>query len=669
MVANGNPGMPTVSARPKSQGPRPAAPTVRFQAMDTLDSDSARPPRPTEHPVASAGVLVILGASGDLTKRLLLPALYNLACDGLLPEEFAVIGMARRELDTATFREQQREEITRFHTRREFDAERWEWLESRLYYTAGEFGDIAAYQRLRETVDRVAQTHAAGGNTLFYLAVSPEFFTTVNRLLDEAGFTSLPGSRRIIVEKPFGKDLDSAVALNRELLGRWREDEIYRIDHYLGKETVQNLLAFRVANEMFAPLWNGRHIDHVQISAAETVGVETRGNYYETTGVVRDMIQNHLMQILAYVCMEPPASLDPETVREEKSRLLAAVRIPTASDIARDCVRGQYGAGRRADGTPAVGYREEPRVDPRSDVATYAAVKLHIENDRWAGMPVYIRSGKALWKRGTEVVVQFRRGPGDDKPNVLIFHIQPHQGVEVRLCVKRPGPALVLQRAGMRFDYADTFEASRGTGYEVLLYAALNGDQTLFSRTDFVEQSWRIVQPVLDAWGELSETEFPNYPAGTWGPQAAFDLLSRDGRRWHECLPREVLGRQAIFTDAPAVLLNSLTLAFEPVSVPAGAVVVAYGERSGDLYIVCRGELAVEGASEERLATITDGDCFGEIAAFHDIPRTATVRAVSPCDLLRMRRADFLRIIRDYPEAEAAFRRIAHARLAANQKP
>ncbi len=634
--------------------------------MDSLSHESRRQPRTTEHPVALAGILVILGASGDLTKRLLIPALYNLACDGLLPEGFAVVGMARRDLDTATFRKQQRDEIGRFHTRHALDPDRWEWLESRLHYTSGDFGDIAAYERLRETVARVAETHTAGGNTLFYCATSPDFFATINRLLDASGCTSLPGLRRIIVEKPFGKNIDSAVALNRELLGRWREEEISRIDHYLGKETVQNLLAFRMANPMFAPLWNAAHIDHIQISAAETVGVETRGDYYDTTGVVRDMIQNHLMQILAYVCMEPPESLDPESIREEKSRLLAAVRVPTPADVARDCVRGQYGPGRKADGTPAVGYREEARVDPQSEAATYAAFKLHIENDRWAGAPVYMRSGKALWKRGTEVVVQFRRKPGADEPNTLVFHIQPHQGVEIRLNVKRPGPTLVLQRAGMRFDYADTFEASRGTGYEVLLYAALNGDQTLFSRTDFVEQSWRVVQPVLDAWHERSATEFPNYPSGTWGPQAAYELLARDGRRWHECLPREVLARQSFFKDAPAVLLNSLAMAFEPIAVSAGGVVVARGEQSGDVYVVCRGSLAVEGAEGERLATVADGDCFGEIAALHDMPRTATVRAVSPCDLLRLERAEFLRIISDYPQTEAAFRQLAETRLAAH---
>ncbi|MEI7781427.1 MAG: glucose-6-phosphate dehydrogenase, partial [Planctomycetota bacterium] len=420
---------------------------------------------------AAPGVLVILGASGDLTKRLLMPALYNLACDGLLPEEFSVIGMARRPLDTPAFREQQRQDIQRFHTRRDFDADRWAWLESRLHYTSGEFGDAEAYARLHDLVLAVGGDSGAAGNTLLYLAISPEFFQTVNGLLDGAGFTKLPGRRKIIVEKPFGKDLDSAVALNRSLLTHWREDEIYRIDHYLGKETVQNLLAFRMANGIFAPLWNAAHIDHIQISATETVGVETRGEYYDKTGVVRDMLQNHLMQMLAYVCMELPASLEPAAVRDEKSRLLHAVRLLDPAAVARDCVRGQYGAGAKADGSPALGYRQEPNVDPESNNATYAALKLHLDNDRWAGMPVYLRSGKALWKRGTEIVVQFKPQPGaGGEPNLLIFHIQPFQGVEIRMHAKRPGPAFELQRAGMRFDYAETFEATRGTGYEVLLY-------------------------------------------------------------------------------------------------------------------------------------------------------------------------------------------------------
>jgi len=636
--------------------------------MHADSSEAARPalggspPRGSDV-LAAPGVLVILGASGDLTKRLLMPALYNLACDGLLPEEFAVIGMARRPLDTAAFRAQQREDIQRFHTRRDFNADRWTWLESRLHYTSGDFGDPDAYTRLRDLLLAVGGAAGASDNTLLYLAISPEFFQTVNDLLDKAGFPQLPGARKIIVEKPFGKDLESAIALNRGLLAHWREDEIYRIDHYLGKETVQNLLAFRMANGMFAPLWNAAHIDHIQISATETVGVETRGEYYDKTGVVRDMLQNHLMQMLAYVCMELPASLDPAAVRDEKSRLLRAVRLLDPVAVARDCVRGQYGAGTKADGSPAPGYREEPKVDPESNTATYAAFTLHLDNERWAGMPVYLRSGKSLWKRGTEIVVQFKPRPGDDgEPNLLIFHIQPFQGVEIRMHAKRPGPAFQLQRAGMRFDYAETFEATRGTGYEVLLYSALNGDPTLFSRTDFVEDSWRIVQPVLDLWQSTRAMEFPNYPAGTWGPLAAHALLARDGRRWHECITRDVLLRSAFFATAPAVLLNTLALACQPKAVEAGATVVERNERSSDLYVVCRGELEAIGGSGERLGTVTAGECFGEMALLDNRPRNATVRAVSACDLLVLAAADFRRIVEDFPQAEAEFRRVAATR-------
>ena len=613
---------------------------------------------PAAH-VASPGVLVILGASGDLTKRLLMPALYNLACDGLLPDDFAVVGMARDDMSTEAFRSQQRQEIARFHTRRSFDEQRWQWLESRLHYTSGDFSDPEAYARLRKLVAEVAAGTTAADNTLLYLAISPDFFAVVNRQLAAAGFTRLPGRKRIIVEKPFGKDLASAHSLNQSLLSLWSEDEIYRIDHYLGKETVQNLLAFRMANAMFAPLWNAAHIDHIQITATETVGVEARGQYYDKTGVVRDMLQNHLLQMMAYVCMEPPESLDPDVVRDAKARLLESVRLPGPGDVDRDCVRGQYGRGAKADGTPAVGYREEPNVDPQSNTPTFAAMKLHLDNDRWAGMPVYLRSGKSLWKRGTEIVVQFK---GQAESNLLIFHIQPYQGVEIRMQAKRPGPAFQLQRAGMRFDYADTFEASRGTGYEVLLYSVLNGDPTLFSRTDFVETSWRIMQPVLDAWSETPANDFPNYEAATWGPRAANALLERNGRQWHECLSREVLSRSAFFADAPAVLLNTLLLAFRPLAVEAGATIVGRGDTTCDLYIVCRGALEALGAAGERLGIVKAGECFGEMALLLNQPRSATVRAVSPCDLLVLDAEDFRRIIADFPQAEADLRQIAASR-------
>ena len=621
---------------------------------------------------AAPGVLVILGASGDLTKRLLMPALLNLACDRLLPEGFAVVGMGRDVMTSEEFRERQRGDIRTFCTRGTVDADRWSWLESRLHYMAGEFDDADAFARLKRLVDDTGAGIGAGGNTLLYLAISPDFFALVNRQLDAAGFTRLPGSKRIIVEKPFGRDLDSARALNQSLLAHWPEEEIYRIDHYLGKETVQNLLAFRLANGMFAPLWNARHIDHIQISATETVGVETRGGYYDRTGVVRDMIQNHLLQMMAYVCMEPPASLDPAAVRDAKSELLASVRQLEEGDVADACVRGQYGAGTKADGSAAVAYRAEPAVDPQSNTETFAALRLHVDNDRWQGMPVYLRSGKSLWKRGTEIVVQFRpdtatttgvdTAGGAAEGNLLVFHIQPFQGVEIRMQAKRPGPLFTLQRAGMRFDYADAFDAARGTGYEVLLYSALNGDPTLFSRTDFVETAWEIVQPVLDAWAATPADDYPNYVAGTWGPRAASDLLARDGRHWHEILNRDVLARTAFFAEAPALVLNNLLPAFRPLAAEAGERIVAAGAHDDEMYFVCRGELEAIGGDGSRLGVLREGEFFGEMAVLFDQPRAATVRAITPCDLLVLDGDEFRRIVNDFPAVAAEFRRIAEGR-------
>ena len=621
---------------------------------------------------AAPGVLVILGASGDLTKRLLMPALLNLACDRLLPDGFAVVGMGRDVMTSEEFRERQRGDIRTFCTRGAVDADRWSWLESRLHYMAGEFDDADAFARLKRLVDDAGAEVGAGGNTLLYLAISPDFFALVNRQLDAAGFTRTEGSRRIIVEKPFGRDLDSARALNQSLLAHWPEEEIYRIDHYLGKETVQNLLAFRLANGMFAPLWNGRHIDHIQISATETVGVETRGGYYDRTGVVRDMIQNHLLQMMAYVCMEPPASLDPAAVRDAKSELLASVRQLEEGDVADACVRGQYGAGKKADGSAAVAYRAEPAVDPQSNTETFAALRLHVDNDRWQGMPVYLRSGKSLWKRGTEIVVQFRPDTaattgvdpagGTAEGNLLVFHIQPFQGVEIRMQAKRPGPLFTLQRAGMRFDYADAFDAARGTGYEVLLYSALNGDPTLFSRTDFVETAWEIVQPVLDAWATTPADDYPNYVAGTWGPRAASDLLARDGRHWHEILNRDLLARTAFFAEAPALVLNNLLPAFRPLAAEAGERIVAAGAHDDEMYFVCRGELEAIGGDGSRLGVLREGEFFGEMAVLFDQPRAATVRAITPCDLLVLDGDEFRRIVNDFPAVAAEFRRIAEGR-------
>ena len=621
---------------------------------------------------AAPGVLVILGATGDLTKRLLLPALLNLACDRLLPESFAIVGMGRLKMSSEEFREKQRGEIAKFCTRKAVDPRAWAWLESRLHYVVGDFDDDEAFGRLRAEVDRVGAEVGAAGNTLLYLAISPDFFALVNQQLDAAGFTRMPGATRIIVEKPFGRDLASARALNQSLLEHWDEEEIYRIDHYLGKETVQNLLAFRLANGMFAPLWNARHIDHIQISATETVGVETRGGYYDRTGVVRDMLQNHLTQMLAYVCMEPPATLAPGAVRDAKAALLASVRRMGPDDVAGACVRGQYGAGKKADGSAAVAYRAEPAVDPDSNTETFAALRLHLDNDRWRGMPVYLRSGKSLWKRGTEIVVQFRpdeHAPAGVDPaggeavgNLLVFHIQPFQGVEIRIQAKRPGTTFTLQRAGMRFDYADSFDAARGTGYEVLLYSALNGDPTLFSRTDFVESAWEIFQPVLDTWAATPAADYPNYAAGGWGPLAASALLARDGRHWHEILNRDLLARTPFFAEAPILVLNNLLPAFRPLAVGPGTTVVEAGALDDEMYFVCRGELEAIGGDGSRLGVLREGEFFGEMAVLFDQPRAATVRATTPCDLLVLDGNEFRRIVNDFPAVAEEFRRIAEGR-------
>src|SRR5262249_48077706 len=376
--------------------------------------------------------------------------------------------------------------------------------------------------------------------------------------------------------------------LNRTLLAHWSEEQIYRIDHYLGKETVQNILAFRFSNGIYEPLWNKNHVDHIQFTVSETVGVEGRGKYYDRTGVLRDMIQNHMFQMLAYLCMEPPVSFQADAIRNEKAKLLEAVRIMKPEDVPHNTVRGQYGPGKKPDGTPAPGYRQEKDVDPQSRTETFAAVKLHIDNWRWDGIPVYLRSGKSLWKRGTEIIVQFKKAPdvifrGTPAAerldaNRLLFHIQPDQGIEFRFHAKAPGPLMFLQKVDMRFDYRESFEASRGTGYEVLLYNVMIGDATLFSRTDLVETAWRVAQPILDVWGQNPPDDFPNYPAGTWGPTAAFDLIQRDGRVWIEVINREVLVNVPLFQGASPTCLHSLAMMLKPIVFPAGEHIIRKGE-------------------------------------------------------------------------------------------
>ena len=620
-------------------------------------------------------IMVIFGASGDLTKRLLMPALYNLECDGLLPEKFAVVGYARKELTSESFRDQMSKDIRQFSTRKTFEEEPWNRLATKLHYTRGGYDDVADYERLAETLRKLDQEIGAGGNVLFYMAVPPESFGRISTGLEKAGFTKADASwRRIIVEKPFGTDLQSALALNREILTYWSEDQVYRIDHYLGKETVQNLLAFRFSNGIFEPLWNKNHIDHVQFTVSEMVGVEGRGAYYEKSGVLRDMIQNHMFQMLAYLCMEPPTSFKANAIRDEKFKVLDSIRILSANDVRSDTVRGQYGAGKKPDGTPGPAYRDEPGVAKDSRTETFAAMKLHIDNWRWEGVPIYLRSGKGLVKRGTEIAVQFKKAPevifrntptvSSLNPNLLLFHIQPDQAVELRFHAKVPGPKLSLQTVNMRFDYSDSFEASRGTGYEVMLYSCMLGDATLFSRTDLVEAAWRVAQPMIDVWSATPGDEFPNYPRGTWGPKAAYDLIERDGRKWVEVVNRDVLKKVPLFSTCDDVFLHSLALSLKPDVVAPGDEIVKKGDDGNEMFIIVRGEVEVVDGTK-RKGTLHDGDFFGETSLLLAEKRNATVRALTNCDLFVLERGEFNRVLREHPELAESLMKAAKDRRGA----
>ena len=486
--------------------------------------------------------VVIFGSAGDLTKRKLVPALYNLKAAGLLPREFAIVGVARREKTHEQFREEQTRDIREFATAPVDDA-LWAELRDAMYFQSGELSDPAVYTQLANLLAEIAKRHGTGGSVLFYLAVPPSLFGEVARRLGEAGLLRQDAEawRRVIVEKPFGHDLDSARALSAELAAVLREDQIYRIDHYLGKETVQNIMVFRFVNGLFEPIWNRTYVDHVQLMVAETVGVEDRGNYYETAGVLRDMIQNHMFQLLALVAMEPPISFAADAVRDEKVKVLQAIRPMSPEEILDRTVRGQYGDGVIGE-QPVPAYRREAKVSPTSSTETYAALKLYVENWRWAGVPFYLRSGKRLARRRTEIVVEFRRPPlllleaatvADIDPNRLVLHIQPEEGIELQVKAKRPGPKVRIETVKLDFSYKDFGQTSAATGYERLLYDCMIGDSTLFHRTDMVDAAWRIATPILEAWRYLVPPDFPNYPAGSWGPAAANELIEQDGRRWY----------------------------------------------------------------------------------------------------------------------------------------
>ncbi len=478
-------------------------------------------------------VLVIFGAAGDLAKRLLFPALYNLAREGLLPREFAVAAFARADVSEADFRLGLRRDL-----KEPADSTVIDSLLSRVSYVRSDFTDPAGYQRLASKLRELDQAHGTRGNYLFYLATAPEFFLEVTENLSRAGLLDQSGGgwRRVVIEKPFGRDLASARQLNSDLAKVAAEAQLYRIDHYLGKETVQNILVFRFANGVFEPIWNRLHIDHVQITVAETLGVEMRGGYYDHSGALRDMVPSHLLQLLTFTAMDPPNSFSPAALHNEQMKVLEAVH-PLRDGP--DAVRAQYGAGAAA-GQPLPAYRQEPRVSPDSSTETYVALRLGIDSWRWAGVPFYIRTGKRLADRRTEVVIQFKRASLSlfqsasvklPEANRLLIQVQPTESIELEFAAKVPGPAVTVAPVAMHFCYRDYFALENRTGYETLLYDAMVGDASLFKRGDVIEAGWNVVEPVLQAWEQDGKDLHP-YPAGSEGPEAARDLLLRDGREW-----------------------------------------------------------------------------------------------------------------------------------------
>jgi glucose-6-phosphate 1-dehydrogenase len=494
-------------------------------------------------PIPRAGepcAIVIFGASGDLTKRKLIPSLYNLASYHLLPKNFSIIGISRSDWTDEGFQNQLGKDLAQLGTQ-PVDPNIWSEFQGRMLYCSGSFDDPKTYEKLGQRLAESAKRLGTNGNVLFYLSVQPSFFATIAKMLAQYGLTREEGNwRRVIIEKPFGHDLPSALELNRNLTSALQEHQIYRIDHYLGKETAQNLLVFRLGNAVFEPIWNRRYIDHFQLTVAESIGVEGRGAFYESAGAFRDVMQNHMFMLLALIAMEPPNSLQGEAVRNEKVKLLQAVRSTTPEEALASTVRGQYGPG-QVGGQSVPGYRQERNVNPESTVETYAAVKLMIDNWRWAGVPFYLRSGKRLAQRTTKIVVRFKVPPlalfGSNEnemiaPNRLIFNIQPDEGITFQVRAKVPGPTLATNAVHLDFDYSQFGDRAPTTGYEKLLYDCMVGDSTLFHRSDMVEAAWEAAQPILDAWGNNPPKDFPNYAAGTWGPAAADELLERDVHKW-----------------------------------------------------------------------------------------------------------------------------------------
>lgn len=491
--------------------------------------------------------MVIFGAAGDLTKRLVVPSLYNLAVAHLLPKEFALVGVDLATEDAGQWKQNLTEMLGQFvqqHSEESggVDSDTWKTITDRLYYVQGDLTNAASYQNLKTKLGEIDGSEQTGGNYLFYLAIADRFFGTTIEQLAQAGLMKQENGqwRRVVVEKPFGHDLASAKALNAQILKVIDETQIYRIDHFLGKETVQNIMMFRFANGMFEPVWNRDRIDHVQITVAETVGVEKRGKFYEKTGALRDMIPNHVFQLVAMTAMEAPNSFSADAVRTEKAKAIEAIRISTMDQVSNIAVRGQYGRG-WIDDKNVPEYREEQDVEPDSPMETYAAMKLNIDNWRWSGVPFYIRTGKRMRKRKTSIAIRFKEPPSillrdmnirKSAPNWLLLRIQPDEGMSLEFGAKVPGPTMQIGDVRMDFKYEDYFGTAPATGYETLIYDVMLGDATLFQRADNIEAGWSVVEPVIEYWANNKPHDFPNYRAGSDGPVCGDQLLERDGREW-----------------------------------------------------------------------------------------------------------------------------------------
>ncbi len=484
--------------------------------------------------------MVIFGATGDLNRRKLMPALYRLAYDRRLPAGFSVVGVSRSQLSDDDFRNRMCQAVKDFSEDTAFDADVWNSFSRGLFYVPGDVADPGLYQRICAKLGEIEQKRQTGGNVLFYLSVQPSYYARAAAGIGESGMARGNGWRRLVVEKPFGHDLASARELSAELHQVFPENEIYRIDHYLGKETVQNILAFRFGNGIFEPVWNRRYVNHVQITAAESIGVEGRGSYYQETGALADMIQNHLLQVMATIAMEPSASFQADSVRDERSKLLRSIRPMTPGQVVENTVAGQYGPG-RIGGKEVPGFRQEQGVDPRARTDTFAAVALFVDNWRWAGVPFYLRTGKRLPKQVTEISVHFHSPPlrifdgeADElTPNLLIVRIQPEEGISLRFLSKRPGRGMKLRPVSMDFNYGSSFGERSPSAYETLLLDAMIGDATLYTRQDMVEASWQVVEPIETVWRDDRHEPAP-YEAGSWGPAQADEMLARRGHVWRQ---------------------------------------------------------------------------------------------------------------------------------------